>query len=253
MTAPHTHSHPTLSALVICQNEERWIARCLLSLAFCDEIIVVDGGSMDRTNEIAKRFTDNVISRPYTGTNDQKEFARQQAQGKWVLNLDADEMVPNELADEITQTLSRATSAGYRIPIKTHLGGKWLRHNGYFPGYQKRLFLREQGCWVTDREPHDHVELSGRWGKLSDSIHHDTADTLDELEAKALRYGDMAGHKLAHDGKVIDPLSAHVRPWWRFVRSYVFKHGFLDGSRGVKLAKLHYLEGREKYRVVRNS
>ncbi len=244
---PITPQTIQLSAVVICQNEAARLAACLESLAFCDEIVVVDGGSRDETVAIARRFTDRVFERPYRGTNDQKEHARRLATGVWVLNLDADETVPPALADEIRVAIRLNRSTGYRIPVKTYLGGHWLRHNGYFPNLQRRLFIRERAVWDRSREPHDRVCLEGRWGKLTTPIEHATADSFGELEAKACRYGAQAAERMAETGRKVSTLDAWFRPRWRFVRSYLFKGGFLDREFGWKLARLQMLEGKIKY------
>ena len=244
---------PTLSAIVICQDEESRIGRCLSSLRFCDEIVVVDGKSRDKTVEEARRFTDRVIVRPYSGTNNQKEFARRKTGGDWVLNVDADEVIPAGLAEDILAAIRAGRHIGYRIPVRTRVGGRCLRRNGCFPGYQKRLFLRESGFWDDSIEPHDRVVLGGRWGRLKHAIEHESAGSLDELEAKALGYGRMAGRSLARRGRRIDPVSAAFRPLWRFFRSYILKGGFLEGRLGLRLALIHYMEGREKYAVLRGN
>jgi len=238
-----------LSAMVICQNEEAKISRCLESLAFCDEIVVIDGGSIDKTIEIASSFTENVFTRKYTGTNNQKEFGRTKCYGKWILNLDADEYIPEDLAKEISLLTQSQKNhfQGYRLPIKTHLGGYFLRHNGYYPGYQKRLFQKDLGHWSFESEPHDRVILKGKWGKAKYHIMHETGNCLKDLEDKAIANGKIASLKLMEQHYQPDMLSKHFRPSWRFIRSYIFKHGFLDRKYGFELAKLSYLEGKIKY------
>jgi len=238
-----------LSALVICQNEAARLKRCLKSLSFCDEIVVVDGGGTDNSVAIAEALGGRVFRRPYIGTNDQKEFARQQARGEWVLNIDADEWVSSRLAEEIRAAVRSGKEAGYRLPVRTRVGGVWLKTNGYWPGWQKRLFRRDAGRWDASREPHDHVFLDGRWSTLRTPIEHDTAANLDELEAKALRYGRMAKEKRAARGLWPTRLQRVARPVWRFLRSYVFKGGFFAGRLGLRLALIHYREGAEKYRL----
>jgi glycosyltransferase involved in cell wall biosynthesis len=239
---------PKLSALVICQDSAATLARCLESLAFCDEIIVVDGGSHDQSVEIAKQFTDIVFSRPYVGTNDQKEFARQQAKGEWVLNLDSDEWATPLLEKEIREATKSTKTPGFQIPVRSVVGGRWLKHGGWYPNLQKRLYKTNFGFWDSSVEPHDCVRLAGSWGRLVTPIEHEPGKTLEDLERKALNYGECAGRRLFEQGRHIDPLSARVRPLWRYVRSYIFKGGFLDREWGHALARHAYLEGREKYR-----
>ncbi len=240
-------SVPLLSATIICRNEERHIANCLSSLAFCDEILVIDSGSTDQTIKIAKEMATTVIQRPYIGANDQKEAARKMVHGEWILNLDADEVVPPTLVKEILATLESPKFSGYRIPIRTFIGDKHLQHNGYWPGYQKRLFKRELGYWNRNMEPHDHVCLNGRWGKLHTPIEHVTAQHIEGIEEKARLYGELAAKSLAKQGKRISILDRTFRPSWRFFRSYVLKAGFLDRTYGYRLARAAFIEGWIKY------
>ncbi len=247
MIAPPSQTLPLLSATVICRDEEERIEACLRALRFCDEIVVVDGGSRDRTPEIARRHADRVISNPFEGTNRQKEFARQAASGTWVLNVDADEIVSIELAEEIRKAVQNPTHSGYRIPFRTFINERPVRFGPYFRERHGRLVLRERACWDVGIEPHDRIHLDGNWGDLRQCIHHYTASALDELEGRALSYGRRAAENLNRQGKRVDALSAHARPWWRFFRTYVLRLGFLDGERGLRLARIQAREAAEKY------
>lgn len=253
MSAPDTTLAPLpfLTGLVVCQDSGATLARCLESLSFCDERIVVDGGSRDNTPDIISNFADMSAVRPYIGANDQKEYARSLARGEWVLNVDSDEWISPALAEEILYAIRQETPDGYRIPVRSWLNGRWLRRGGWYPNCQKRLFRRERGYWDTRHEPHDRVVLAGNWGRLTCPIEHEPADSIVTLERKARRYGQQAAHTLKAAGYHTDPLSARLRPWWRYVRSYVLKGGFLDRHTGHDLARIAYLEGVEKYRFWR--
>ncbi len=138
----------TVSAVVITKDEERNIAACLESLKWSDEIIVVDACSTDRTVDIAKGFTDRVYVRPWPGYGPQKNFAIDQAHATWILVLDADERVTDELQDEIRQVLQAGPSpelAGFEVPRRNYFYGQWIRGGGIYPDYQLRLFRRSAG------------------------------------------------------------------------------------------------------------
>lgn len=154
----------TLSVIVITLNEERHIAACLESVAWADEIIVVDAESKDETVAIARRFTARVFIEKFRGYSGQKNFALAQARGEWVLWLDADERVTPELAEEIRRTIAAApAAAGFEMPRKAYFLGRWIRHCGWYPGYVLRLFRRERGRF-DDREVHETLLLDGEKG-----------------------------------------------------------------------------------------
>ncbi len=243
-----------LSGMVVAQNEAPRLADCLRSLAFCDELIVVDGYSDDDTPQLAKAFGARVVQRVYRGCNDQKEFARQQCRGRWVLNLDADERVSDSLRDEILATLDHADSlglSGFRLPVLTTLEGhdKPLRYGGWYPNRQRRLFLRDQGRWEPDTEPHDKVRLEGNWGALTQPIWHHPPGGLVLLSQKAHRYGHIAGSHQAQQNQPYPALRAWLSPSWRFFRAYFVQGGCLEGRLGFQLAALRFYEASVKYRT----
>jgi len=135
-----------VSAIVVCFNEEQNIGECLESLRWCDEIVVVDSFSSDRTVEISKRYTDRVMQRRWTGYRDQKAFAHSQASKDWVLLVDADERVTPELRDEIRDALAHDADryVAFAIPRLVFYLGRWWRRGGWYPDYDVRLFRRER-------------------------------------------------------------------------------------------------------------
>src|SRR5437773_1231630 len=137
---------PTVSAIVVCFNEEQNIADCLESLTWCDEIVVVDSFSTDRTVEICRRYTDRVIQREWAGYRDQKAFAHSQATRAWVFLVDADERVTPELKDEIRESLLQNgdTYAAYAVPRLVYYLKHWWRRGGWYPDYDVRLFRRDR-------------------------------------------------------------------------------------------------------------
>ena len=221
---------------MICQNEEELLAHCLESVAWCDEIVVVDGGSTDRTVEIARRFTERVIVNPWPGYVAQKQFALDVAGGDWVLNVDADERVTPELAAEIRGVLARlpARVAGFAIPRLVCYLGRWWFRGGWYPRRVVRLVRRADTHW-GGRDPHERAEVAGdvlslRWPLL----HYTYADIADHLRS-ANKLTSVAAVQ-ARLPRRVGAMRLVVEPAWRFVRSTLVRRGALDGVPGVFVA-----------------
>ena len=242
---------PGLSACVITLDEADRIGDCLASLAFCDELVVVDSHSKDRTREIAAEHGAVVIERDWPGHVAQKEFAVRAAAHDWVLCVDADERLSPELAAEI-QALREAGfpgHAGWRFPRLSNYLGTWVRHGTWYPDLQLRLFDRRRGRW-GGRDPHDRVELEGEPGRLrGDLVHHPYRSFAEHL-ATIDRYTTIMAEGLHARGRRATWVDLAFRPLVRFLRFYVVKRGFLLGWRGLLLASLaaHYV--RRKYAKV---
>ncbi|HTM10824.1 MAG TPA: glycosyltransferase family 2 protein, partial [Verrucomicrobiae bacterium] len=162
-----------ISAIVVCLNEEDNIGRCLKSLAWCDEIVVVDAFSTDRTVEIARRYTDRVIQRRWTGYRDQKSFAHSQATKEWVFLVDSDEEVPAELREEIQAEIARAgaTTDAYAVPRLVNYLGRWWRRGGWYPDYDVRIFRRARARW-GGKDPHEKILVDGAVRRLRHPLFH---------------------------------------------------------------------------------
>jgi len=244
---PGTHSQeqkPSLTACIIARDEADRIASCLASLDWCDEIIVVDSHSTDRTREIAEAYGARVIERDWPGHVAQKEFAIRQAKNDWVLCVDADERVPKELAGEIA-ALRRAgfpDHAGWRMPRLSSYLGIWVRYGNWYPNRQLRLFDRRRGRWAG-ANPHDRVELSGLPGELKSPLHHHPYRDLDDHLDTINRYTTTMARELHASGRRPRLGDLAFRPAWRFVRFYLLERGFLMGWRGLLMAILaaHYV------------
>ena len=157
----------TLSVCVICFNEEKNIRRCLESLSWADEIIVVDSVSEDKTVEIAGEYTNTIFQRPWTGYVDQKNFALSKTHGVWILSVDADEEITLVLRDEIlAEIIKHDAKDGYRIPRRSYYQGRWINHSGFYPDRQLRLLRRGRGSWIGQRV-HERVQIQGSIGDLS--------------------------------------------------------------------------------------
>jgi hypothetical protein len=230
-----------LSAIVPTFNEERRIEACLRALSFCDEIVLVDSFSRDGTVEIARRYTDRIFQRPWKGSNDQKEFARQQARGEWVLSVDADEVVSDALREEVLRARD-AAHAGYRIPVRTYYRDRWVKVGGLWPGYHLRFFRRELGRWDGAIEPHEHVVLQGTVGRLRGWLDHYSYEDLQDFLDKAHRHAAIWAASQARAGRRVSAASLWLRPAARFLRDYLARGGFLGGGFGLFFCALqaHY-------------
>jgi len=226
-----------VSAVVITLNEEGNIQRCLESLGFCAERLVVDSGSRDQTVTIARRLGARVIHQEWLGFGRQKQFSVTQAAHDWVLCLDADEWLSDELADSIKTLFDNPPGKRiYKFARRDYFLGRWLGHGGY-PEYSPRLFNRNHARWSDDMV-HETVITEETAGICAGDLMHYTSDSLGHTIAKRTRYGDM---------QVIDMFERGVRPSifklvfspvMRFLKLYVLRQGFRDGVPGFVLAAI---------------
>jgi glycosyltransferase involved in cell wall biosynthesis len=242
---------PCLSACIIAFNEENRIAECVASLACCDEVLVVDSHSTDRTREIAASRGARVIERDWPGYVAQKEFAVRGARHDWVLCLDADERVSPALQDELIALRDAGFPgrAGWEIPRLTWYLGRWIRHGTWYPDRSIRLFDRRHGKWVghPSYALHEHVELDGAPGRLRHDIWHYPYRTLADHLRTIDHYTTIIAEGLHQHGRPAGLRDLVLRPSVAFVRFYWLKMGFLDGWRGLLLAYLHAYYVRMKY------
>ncbi|MGA0060138.1 MAG: glycosyltransferase family 2 protein [Planctomycetota bacterium] len=243
MTAP-----ARLSGVVIAFQEADRIADCLRSLAFCDEILVVDSGSTDGTQDLARSLGARVLERPWPGHVAQKEWAIRAAAHDWVFCLDADERCTATLVDEIKalRAAGFAGHAGYEMRRRTSYLGRWIRFGGWNPDRKLRLFDRRQGHW-GGHDPHDHVQLEGTVGRLRGRLLHDAYRGLEDHLQTIERYTTIMAEGMHARGRRARPLDLLTRPAARFVRFYVLKLGFLDGWRGLLIACLAARYAQLKY------
>lgn len=225
-----------VSVTVVTLNEEAEIGPCLESVSWADEVIVVDANSSDRTVEIARKYADKVILREWAGYADQKNWASGQATHDWILSLDADERITRPLQEEIEKVLESSPScSGYYIPRKNYFLGRWIRHGGWYPDYNLRLFAKEKGRF-GDRAVHESVRVDGRTKRLNNPLEHYTYRSLEAYHARAGRYSALAACEMKDQGKRFYLLDLCFRPVWTFLRMYLIRQGFRDGSDGLILA-----------------
>ncbi len=232
-------SRARVSVVVVTLNEEERIRECLESVAWADELIVVDAESHDKTAAIARELTDHVIVRPWAGFAAQKNFGLAQAGGEWILSLDADETVSPALRAEIAAVLEEGGAEGYAVPRRNVFWGRWVRHGGLYPDWQVRLFRRGRGRFV-ERAVHESVTIDGRVERLRAPLDHRSYRDVADFLARADRYTSLAAEEWVAAGRPVRPLLDLVaRPAGRFLAMYVARAGFLDGWRGFLLATLY--------------
>jgi glycosyltransferase involved in cell wall biosynthesis len=231
---------PALSVIVITRNEAHNIRDCLASVAFADDIVVLDSGSVDGTPELASAAGARVEAAPdWPGFGPQKNRALALARGDWVLSLDADERVTPELAEQIRRVLAAGDAAdGYEMPRSSYFCGRFMRHGGWWPDRVLRLFRRSAGRF-TDDKVHERVLVQGRIGRLDAPLEHWTYRSLDAALEKMNRYSSLSAQGLQARGRQASLASAIGHGWWAFVRTYFLRRGFLDGSQGFLLAVLN--------------
>jgi glycosyltransferase involved in cell wall biosynthesis len=226
-----------ISAFVACQNEERNIEGCLRSVAWCDEIVVVDSFSTDRSVEIARRYTDKIFSRQWDGYRSQKNFGLQQTSNEWALLIDSDERLSPELVAEIQREFDDGAGrwAGYYLPRRVWYLGKWINHCGWYPDYKLRLFRKDRGR-LGGIDPHETVILDGPTKRLHGDLIHYTYRTIGEHVLRMQRYAAIwASTRRWRSG---DALRMLVRPLVKFLEVFIAKRGVLDGFHGTVIASM---------------
>jgi len=228
-----------VTACVITFNEEHNIRDCLESVAFCQERLVVDSHSSDRTREIAAALGARVIERDWPGHIEQKNFAIAQAETEWVLCLDADERVTPGLATQIEAALRAPRHAGYEVGRRNHYLGRWIRWGGWYPDRKLRLFKRAVGRW-GGTNPHDHVRLDPptRVGRLAGDLDHYTYRSIGDHLTTIRYFAEVAARQKLARGQRWVSLHLLFNPPLKFLKMFVLKAGFLDGWRGFVVAAL---------------
>lgn len=243
-----TSGRGRLSACIITYNEADRLGDCLRSVAFCDELLVVDSHSTDATRDIAGSLGARVIERDWPGYRSQKQFAVDSATSDWVLCLDADERVSPALRGQIEALRQRGfpDHAGWSIPRITDYFGRFLRHGNAYPDRLVRLFDRRCGGWAG-YEIHENTRVLGRIGRLSGHLEHYSYRSLSDHQERMRRYAELMARALHEGGKRGNLLKVIVNPQWRFLRGYLLRLGFLDGWRGLVFALVEANYVRRKY------
>lgn len=233
-----------LSVCVLACDEERELERCLASVAWADEIVVVvDEKSRDGSEAVARRLAARVERRPYAGDVAQKSFALSLAKHDWVFVLDPDEVVTPALSDAMQEVLQRAAAGNaagidcvaYEVNRATYHLGRWIRHGDFYPDWKLRLFRRSRSRYVG-RDPHGRVEADGRVARLAGDLEHYSYRDLADQIARIQFFSGQAAAALAREGVRFRRRDLVLRPPARFLRSYVLRAGFRDGMPGFVIA-----------------
>ncbi len=228
----------SISVCITAGNEEHNIRRCLESVTWASEIIVVDSFSTDRTPEICREYTDLVYQHRWLGYIGQKNLIKDLASGEWILFIDADEEISRELRDEILDEFRSGRNErydGYEFPRMVRHLHRWMRHGDWYPDTKLRLFKRSRGR-CGGREPHDRIEVDGRVKSLKNPMYHYTyTDIGDQIESMN-KFSTITAAGQFEDGHPILLRDMLTRPALRFLRGYVLKRGFLDGIPGLIVA-----------------
>jgi glycosyltransferase involved in cell wall biosynthesis len=241
-----------ITATIITLNEERNIARAIESLRCCDEILILDSGSTDRTLQLAENLGARVFEAGWRGYSGQKNWAAEQAANDWILSLDADEALSEALEAEIWNLKkSGPRYDGYTMPRLARYLGRWILHSGWYPDRKIRLYDRRKGRWVGDFV-HESVHVGGRVGQLESNILHFTCESLSEHVKTMERYTTLAAQEIAARQIQVPLWRVLMDPQWTFLKSFVLQRGFLDGREGLTIAYMAAFYTFLKYAKARN-
>ncbi len=233
-----------ISVTIITKNEEENIEDCLRSVSWADEIILVDSGSKDKTVEIAKKYTDKIYHKDWVGFADQKSYALSLASNNWVLSLDADERITDELKDEIiNKDLEKFD--GYYVRRKNYFLDKEVKHCGWGSDYQLRLFMKEK-TKLTERLVHEGFTVDGKVSKFNNQMIHFTHTDLKKTFAKINEYSTLEAEEKA-DRKKVNGFTIIFNPLIAFLQHYFIRKGFLDGVHGLMVSINHAMTKLQVY------
>ncbi|CAN5654515.1 glycosyltransferase family 2 protein [soil metagenome] len=227
---------PGISVVIICKNEEKNIAACLGSVKWCDEIIVIDAFSTDKTQDIVKKFTDKLFQKEWAGFSEQRKFGLEKCTKDWIFALDADERCTHELKEEILKLIKDPAikENGFFIPRKSFFLDTWIKHSGWYPGYQMRLFKRSK-VKLDNRIIHEKYEVESPTGKLKSDMLHYTVTSLEEFMSKINKYSTLQAKEKASK-RDVGYFGMFFRPRLSFFKQYILRLGFLDGTPGLMVA-----------------
>jgi len=241
-----------ITATIITLNEERNIARAMESLRCCDQVVVLDSGSVDRTVELASNLGAVVIEQSWPGYANQKNRAAERADHDWILSLDADEALSEALEGEIWNLKKRGPDCdAYTMPRLAQYMGRWILHGGWYPDRKVRLYNRNKAKWVGDFV-HESVKVDGRIGHFESNLLHFTCESFSEHLRTLDRYTTLAAEELVARKTKITLGRMILDPAWTFLRSYVMQRGFLDGLEGLTIAHMAAIYTYLKYAKARN-
>lgn len=236
-----------LSVTIITCNEERWIRGALESVKWADEIIVLDSGSDDSTLAICREYTPHVFTEAWRGYVEQKNLATEKAAHDWILNIDADERVSRELAEEIQRILREpGARVGYYMPRKTYYLGGWIKYCGWYPDYKLRVFHKRAGKWIG-KALHERIEIKGETAYLHHDLIHYTYENMSDHLDKMNGFTSIAASQKT---QTVSGAGIFCRTLLTFLKKYLLQQGFRDGTRGLIVSLLSAFTVMVKYAKV---
>ncbi len=226
---------PAISATIITRNEEKNIADCLESLAWVDEIVVLDCGSDDRTVEIAKSYTDRVFIEPWRGQGAQKNRAVELASGPWIFSVDADERATPDLAREIQTVVGRGENTAFAMRRKNYYKDRWVNHCGWWPDWVKRVFVKGEARFSTD-VIHDSLQVPTPVGKLRNPLLHYSFKSPEDFLNRAYWYAHHQAREMHDQGRRASAWTAVSHAGFALLQTYFLRLGFLNGVAGLLVA-----------------
>lgn len=229
----------SISVVIATRNEERIIEDCLESVKWADEIVIVDDKSTDNTVNISKRYTKNIVSNDSNGSfHKNKNLGLEKASGDWILSLDADEIIPDELKDEIIETVSKSDNIdGYYINRRNYFLGKWVKGCMWSPDYILRLFRNGSAKWPLNIHDVPSIEDETKTDYLKNYFIHHSYYSMNQYFEKFNRYTTRLANEESEKGKTVTTFNILslliAKPIYWFLKKYIVKRGFLDGFRGL--------------------
>lgn len=222
---------PSLSVIIITKNSAKTIEKCLESITWADEMVILDSGSTDETIALCHKYTKNIFKTDWPGFGLQKNRALKKATGDWILSIDSDEWVDEKLRHEIIATIQNPAALVFQMPRLNQYCGQWIYHGDVGKDKVTRLFKRSAAHFSNDIV-HEKILTSEKIGKLKSVLHHNTYDSIEALLHRMNFYSSLSAKKRFEQGKKTNLLCAIVSALWSFTRSYFFRAGFLDGKMG---------------------
>lgn len=227
-----------ISVVVLTKNEESNVRPCLETVQWADELLVLDSFSEDATVEIAQETGARVCQRRFVNYALQRNAGLELASGQWIFFVDADERATPELAQEIRRVVDEEGCAGWWVPRRNYIFGKWIRHAGWYPDYQLRLLRPDRARYDERREVHEVAELDGEAGYLENHLIHYNYDTVQEFRARQDKYTDYEARMLFENGQRARIHNFVLQPLRQFRWRYLTLHGYKDGWLGFVLSVL---------------
>jgi glycosyltransferase involved in cell wall biosynthesis len=242
-----------ISAVIITFNEEIFIEKCLQSVeGIADEIIVVDSFSTDSTEEICKKFNVRFEKNSFIGFRDQKNYAISLATNQYILSVDADEALSDQLRESIIKLKQNISADGYLFNRLGNFCGQWIKHSGWYPDRQLRLFDKKKGCW-GQFNVHERVELvtGSKIKKIKGDLLHWPCSSQTDYYDKIVKYADIAAFEYHIAGKTANFMTPYIHGIWRFILTYFLRLGFLDGQNGHFICSTDSYYSFIKYKKLR--